>query len=199
MDNDSDMIDSVSGEILLDAPNTVEAYEWMASLVHEHGVASADGVTTENQGRDAFLAGKIGMMMNSTGNYGRSVAALGDDLVVAPMPCNKVCRVPIGGAGIGILSSTEDEVKDAAWKFISYAASAESNAIWFATTGYMPINKHTAEQPLAAEALEDEAGHPGRHQPAGLRQGPPASPGCHLDARHRIRHVAGHGPWASAT
>ncbi|MBY5973762.1 ABC transporter substrate-binding protein [Ferrimonas balearica] len=176
MDNDSDMIDSVSGEILLDAPNTVEAYEWMASLVHEHGVASADGVTTENQGRDAFLAGKVGMMMNSTGNYGRSVAALGDDLVVAPMPCNKVCRVPIGGAGIGILSSAEDEVKDAAWKFISYAASAESNAIWFSTTGYMPINKHTAEQPLAAEALETKPGIRVAIDQLGFAKGRPRPP-----------------------
>ena len=158
MDNDSDLIDSKSGEILIDAENTIEAYEFMASLVHEHQVASPDGVTEENNGRDAFLAGKVGMMINSTGNYGRSKSALGDDLVVMPMPCNKVCAVPIGGAGIGILSTSEKEVQDAAYKFVSYAASPESNAIWFSTTGYMPINKSTPQQPLAAEAL---AGKPG--------------------------------------
>lgn len=158
MANDSDLIDSVSGEILIDAPNTVEAYEWMASLVHEHGVASVDGVTKENNGRDAFLAGKVGMMMNSTGNYRRSKTALGDDLLVLPMPCNKTCAAPIGGAGIGILSTSEDEVKDAAYKFISYAAGADSNAKWFAGTGYMPINKNTKDQPEAAAALEGEPG-----------------------------------------
>ncbi|MCJ7874040.1 ABC transporter substrate-binding protein [Phaeobacter sp. J2-8] len=124
MANDSDLIDSVSGEILIDADNTVEAYEWMASLVHEHGVASVDGVTKENNGRDAFLAGKVGMMMNSTGNYRRSKTALGDDLLVLPMPCNKTCAAPIGGAGIGILSTSDDDVKEAAYKFISYAAGA---------------------------------------------------------------------------
>ncbi len=158
MANDSDLIDSVSGEILIDAPNTVEAYQWMASLVHEHGVASVDGVTKENNGRDAFLAGKVGMMMNSTGNYRRSKTALGDDLLVLPMPCNKACAAPIGGAGIGILSTSEQEVKDAAYKFISFAAGAESNAKWFAGTGYMPINKNTKDQPVAAEALEGEPG-----------------------------------------
>ena len=158
MDNDSDLIDSVSGDILLDAPNTIEAYEFMASLVHEHKVASPDGVTKENNGRDAFLAGKVGMMINSTGNYGRSTSALGDDLAVVPMPCNKVCAVPIGGAGIGILSTSEQEVQDAAYKFISFAASPESNAIWFSETGYMPINKNTAEQPLAIEALAEKPG-----------------------------------------
>lgn len=158
MANDSDLIDSVSGEILIDAPNTIEAYDWMASLVYEHGVASVDGVTKENNGRDAFLAGKVGMMMNSTGNYRRSKTALGEDLLVLPMPCNKTCAAPIGGAGIGILSTSEEEVKDAAYKFISYAAGAESNAKWFAGTGYMPINKNTKDQPLAAAALEGEPG-----------------------------------------
>lgn len=158
MDNDSDLIDSVSGEILLDAPNTIEAYEFMASLIHEHKVASPDGVTKENNGRDAFLAGKVGMMINSTGNYGRSTSALGDDLVVLPMPCNKVCAVPIGGAGIGILSTSDKDVQDAAYKFVSFAASPESNALWFSETGYMPINKYTPEQPLAAAALAEKPG-----------------------------------------
>lgn len=158
MGNDSDLIDSVSGEIMLDAPNTIEAYEFMASLVHEHEVASPDGVTQENNGRDAFLAGRVGMMINSTGNYGRATSALGSDVVVVPMPCNKVCAVPIGGAGIGILSTADSDVQDAAYQFISFAASAESNALWFSETGYMPINQNTAEQPLAIEALAQKPG-----------------------------------------
>lgn len=158
MANGSDLIDSMSGEILLDAPKTIAAYQWMASLVYEHKVASPDGVTEEDNGRDAFLAGKVGMMMNSTGNYVGSKKALGDKLGVLPMPCNPECSVPIGGAGIGILASSPKEVRDAAYKFISFAASPEANAIWFAATGYLPINKHSAEQPVAAEALDKQPG-----------------------------------------
>ncbi|MBO3761402.1 ABC transporter substrate-binding protein [Ciceribacter sp. L1K22] len=158
MANDSDLIDSKSGETLLDKPNTIEAYQWMASLVHEHKVASPDGVTDEDVGRDAFLAGKVGIMMNSTGNYVGAKKALGDNLVVRPMPCNKVCSVPIGGAGIGIMASAPKEVQDAAYKFVSYAASQEANAIWFAGTGYLPINKKSAELPVAVEALATQPG-----------------------------------------
>ena len=75
-------------------------------------------------------------------------------------PClaTRTARPPIGGAGIGILSTSEPEVKDAAYKFISYAAGAESNAKWFAGTGHMPINKHTKDQPVAEEALKGEPG-----------------------------------------
>lgn len=158
MANGSDLIDAMSGEILLDAPKTIEAYEWMASLVHEHKVASADGVTEEDNGRDAFLAGKVGIMMNSTGNYVGSRKALGDKLGVLPMPCNPDCSVPIGGAGIGLLASSPKDVQDAAYKFVSFAASPEANATWFAATGYLPINKKSAALPVAAEALASQPG-----------------------------------------
>ncbi|MCM2474589.1 ABC transporter substrate-binding protein [Rhizobium sp. CG5] len=158
MANDSDLIDAKTNEILLDTPNTIEAYQWMASLVHEHKVASPDGVTDEDNGRDAFLAGKVGIMMNSTGNYGGAKKAIGDNLAVRPMPCNKICSVPIGGAGIGIMASSPKEVQDAAYKFVSYAASSEANAIWFAATGYLPINKKSAALPVAVKALETQPG-----------------------------------------
>lgn len=158
MANDSEMVDPKSGEILLDKPNTIEAYQWMASLVKDSKVASPDGVTEEDNGRDAFLAKKVGIMMNSTGNYVGSKKALGDDLVVRPMPCNKTCSVPIGGAGIGIMSTSEKDVQDAAYKFISYAASPEANATWFAGTGYLPINKKSADLPVAKEALATQPG-----------------------------------------
>ncbi|MDP9836967.1 sn-glycerol 3-phosphate transport system substrate-binding protein [Neorhizobium huautlense] len=158
MANDSEMVDPKTGEILLDKPNTIEAYQWMTSLVKDDKVSSPDGVTDEDNGRDAFLAKKVGIMMNSTGNYVGAKKALGDNLVVRPMPCNKACSVPIGGAGIGIMSTSEKDVQDAAYKFISYAASPEANATWFAGTGYLPINKKSAALPVAKEALATQPG-----------------------------------------
>lgn len=158
MANDSELVDPTSGEILLDKPNTIEAYQWMASLVHENKVASPDGVTDEDNGRDAFMAKKVGIMFNSTGNYGEAKKAIGDNLVVRPMPCNKACSVPIGGAGIGIMATSPKDVQDAAYKFVSYAASPEANAIWFAATGYLPINKKSVELPVAKDALATQPG-----------------------------------------
>jgi sn-glycerol 3-phosphate transport system substrate-binding protein len=158
MANDSELLDPKTSDVLLDTPKTIEAYQWMASLVHDQKVASPDGVTDEDVGRDAFLAGKVGIMLNSTGNYTGSKKALGDKLEVRPMPCNKVCSVPIGGAGIGILSTSPKDVQDAAYKFISYAASPQANAIWFAATGYLPINKKSAALPAAADALTTQPG-----------------------------------------
>ncbi|WP_128253120.1 ABC transporter substrate-binding protein [Falsirhodobacter deserti] len=158
MGNGSDLVDRTTNEVMLDTPKTIDAYKWMASLVKDEHVASEDNVTDEDSGGEQFLAGKVGIIFNSTGNFGGNYRALGDNLRVLPMPCNDGCSVPIGGAGIGILDSADQEVKDAAYKFISFAASPESNALWFATTGYMPINRLTAEEPVAKEAM---AGQPG--------------------------------------
>lgn len=158
MDNDTNLIDPTTNEVLLDSPNTIEAYDWMASLTNKYHVASVDTVTDEGKGPDEFVAGQTGILVWSTASLVKYHKALGDDLKVLPMPCNKVCSVPIGGAGIGIMSSASDEVKDAAYKFMSFAASPQSNAIWFAATGYMPINKLTTEQPEAAAALKNITG-----------------------------------------
>ena len=71
-------------------------------------------------------------------------------------------------------------MKDAAYKFISFAASPESNAIWFSGTGYMPINKHTAEQDLAKEALDKQPRYRYCDQPARLCPWSSASAGGDL-------------------
>lgn len=158
MSNGSELIDPKTNEILLDRPATIEAYQWMASLVSEHKVASPDGVTDEDNGKAAFMAGKVGIEMDSTGSYGDIKKALGENVIVRPMPCNTVCSVPIGGAGIGIMASSPKDVQDAAYKFVSYAASPEANAAWFAATGYLPINKKSAALPVAVKALESQPG-----------------------------------------
>ena len=56
------------------------------------------------------------------------------------------------------MASSPKEVQDAAYTFVSYAASPEANAAWFAATGYLPINKKSAALPVAVKALESQPG-----------------------------------------
>lgn len=158
MSNDSDLIDPVSNDVIVDSPKTIAAYEWMADLVRKYKVASVDGITDENAAKAQFTAGNVAINLDSTGVFGGFKKALGDDLGVAPFPCEAVCRVPIGGAGIGIVSMIDDEKKKAAYDFISYMASPEANAIWFAATGYLPINKKTLDIKVAADAANKDEG-----------------------------------------
>lgn len=156
--NGSDLINTTTGEIIIDSPETIEAYKWMSDFVKELKVTSLDPVTDEKAGKVLFTGGREAMSIESTGTLGGYRKALGDKLGVAPLPCNSEnCAVPIGGAGIGILSAIDAEKKDAIWKFISFMTSPESNAHWFASTGYLPINKKTLDIEEAKQVFNADA------------------------------------------
>ena len=92
MSNDFDLIDPVSNDVIVDSPKTIAAYEWMADLVRKYKVASVDGITDENAAKAQFTAGNVAINLDSTGVFGGFKKALGDDLGVAPFPCEAVCQ-----------------------------------------------------------------------------------------------------------
>lgn len=49
----------------------------------------------------------------------------------------------IGGASLCMFDKGDDAKKTAAWEFIQYAASAETQSTWCQATGYLPINVNT--------------------------------------------------------
>lgn len=175
--NGSDLINTKTGDIIIDSPATIEAYQWMADFVNELKVTSLDPVTDEKAGKALFTSGKEAMTIESTGTLGGYRKALGDKLGVLPLPCNaENCAVPIGGAGIGILSAIEAEKKEAIWKFISFMTSPESNAHWFASTGYLPINKKTLEVEEAKKVFEEDARSKVAIEQLGIARGRPRPP-----------------------
>jgi sn-glycerol 3-phosphate transport system substrate-binding protein len=46
----------------------------------------------------------------------------------------------IGGASVWILNLRPPEEQEAAWKFVKFMSSADSQAYWHINTGYYPIN-----------------------------------------------------------
>ena len=75
-----------------------------------------------------------------------------------------------------------EEQKAAAWEFIQYTASAETQATWSMATGYLPINLGTKEVPAFAEHLANtpalqvalgqfESSNPNVQEPVMMMQG----------------------------
>ncbi len=155
MQNGGDWVDSVTNESRLADPATIEAFQWMGDLYAKHRVASAESITDETMVKQHFSAGRVAIHFDTTGNLGNYTRLLGDDLVVLPMPCTVECRVPIGGAGVGMLANISDEKKAASWTFMQYLAQAEVSASWFQQTGYMPVNKHALDIPSSKALLEE--------------------------------------------
>ncbi|MGF1684647.1 ABC transporter substrate-binding protein [Photobacterium minamisatsumaniensis] len=155
MQNGGDWVDATTNQSGLADEATIEAFQWMGDLYHKHRVASAESVTDEKRVKQHFSSGRVAIHFDTTGNLGDYKRLLGDDLVVLPMPCTVECRVPIGGAGVGMMANISDEKKAASWQFMEYLAQVNTSATWFQHTGYMPVNKHALETESSKKLLDE--------------------------------------------
>ncbi|WP_240796622.1 sugar ABC transporter substrate-binding protein [Streptomyces sp. RFCAC02] len=107
-----------------------------------------------------FTGGEVGMMQHNLGSYPDHVAAFGADAVAGlPMPAREeggphtFVSNPVDG--LGLFRSSDN--KDAAWKFIEFAASAEMNSLWNESAGQIPANTGALDDPWIAEAPPTQA------------------------------------------
>lgn len=147
-------VDPATHEVLIDRPESIEAYAFAASWVGEQGPASREAALDEKVAVQYFLTGQAGLHFDSTGSLGSLKKDARFAMAVGPLPCRKLCAAPIGGAVIGILKGHGEAETRAAWRFLAFLARPEQNATVFARTGYLPILRSTAEQPEARERLE---------------------------------------------
>ncbi|MEX0848256.1 MAG: ABC transporter substrate-binding protein [Ilumatobacteraceae bacterium] len=80
-----------------------------------------------------------------------------EDLGVAPMPGpNASPTVLVGGASLWIPADKGDEKAAAAWDFIQYLVSAETQSAWSSATGYVPMRDDAVDlDPLQATYAAD--------------------------------------------
>ncbi|MFD5058689.1 MULTISPECIES: ABC transporter substrate-binding protein [unclassified Streptomyces] len=110
--------------------------------------------------------GTIGMLSHNLGSYQDHLKALGKEKFAGiPNPIgDSGTRVQVSNPvdGLGLFRSSKN--KTAAWKFIEFAASHESNSKWNESAGAIPANTEAAKDPwisateptaLAAKALTD--------------------------------------------
>ncbi|MBC2901775.1 ABC transporter substrate-binding protein [Streptomyces cupreus] len=111
-------------------------------------------------------SGTIGMLNHNLGSYQDHVKALGvEKFRGIPQPVGsggKRVQVSNPVDGLGLFKSSKN--KDAAWKFIEFAASHEANSKWNESAGAIPSNTEAAKDAwineaeptkLAAAALND--------------------------------------------
>lgn len=119
--------------ILLNEPGAVEAGEAMRNLV-QSGVAAAVADPSQD-----FLTGVSVGTFASTGSLGSLTATAEFPFATAFLPAEKTFGCCTGGSGLALLSTSSDEVQQAAFKYIEYATSTEVTTWWAQTTGYMPV------------------------------------------------------------
>ena len=77
------------------------------------------------------------------------------ELGVGPLPSlpDSTGGVVVGGAALYIMASRPPEEQQAAWEFIKFLASAETQAEWFSGSGYIPTRVSSHDLPPALEVV----------------------------------------------
>lgn len=136
-------------DITFDGPEGIAAAGMYQRFAKEAGMKSY----SENDARQTFPAGTLGIMFESSSLQTRFTEGAGDkfELTVKPLPiaAEDTSRVyfPTGGSAIVML--TDDEAKQqAAWDYMAFVTGPEGQKIIVENTGYAPAN---------AKVIEDEA------------------------------------------
>ncbi|MGW0821199.1 ABC transporter substrate-binding protein [Streptomyces sp. NPDC002845] len=143
-----------SGEkTTLNDPKNVEALEKYAGLF-KRVTPAADLNNDFTKMVAQWDSGTIGMLNHNLGSYQDHVKALGTDKfrgIPQPTgPDGKRVQVSNPVDGLGMFKSSKN--KDAAWKFIEFAASHESNSKWNESAGAIPSNTEAAQDEWIGEA-----------------------------------------------
>lgn len=123
-------------------------------------VKSGNAVTNQALGPDAFDnllgigSGKYGMTIDTSATLGTVYDLIATnpqykalDVAVAPMPALQTSSsggVPIQGAALYISKKSSPQQQAAAWKYITYLDSPQSQETWAVGTGYVPIRMSAA-------------------------------------------------------
>lgn len=131
-------------ESLLNSEAGIQTINWLKELLDSKAALNLGRKTDDT--KKAFLAGQIGMTLDSTGSLRGIVDGAKGKFEVGtaflPKPADATDGgVIVGGASLWVLNNKSDEEQQAAWEFIKYLAQPETQAKWHINTGYFPINK----------------------------------------------------------
>lgn len=129
----------------LTSDKAVAANQWLIDLYQKDKVippsAPNDGF---QEITGAFKSGKTAMTIHHIGSSKSMVDALGDKVSAVPVPeCGGGRWTSYGDESLAVFSASE--VKDAAWKWISFLAEGENNVEFNKATGQMTVTKSGSE------------------------------------------------------
>jgi sn-glycerol 3-phosphate transport system substrate-binding protein len=155
--------DGRATEVAFDGEEGLTIFTWWKDMVDDGLMLN---VGRNPGGADHLLAlgAEQAEMTIATASALRSVVDIlagGDfpeiELGVAPMPglAGGTGGVVVGGAALYIMAGRPAEEQQAAWEYIKFLSSAETQAEWFSGSGYVPIRESSHDLGPALEVVEE--------------------------------------------
>lgn len=119
----------------------------------------AGALANENASADAFIAGDVVIAPNSSSNVNRFLEAIDGKFEIGVTSYLRVndsadYGATVAGSCLVMFDSADELRKQAAWYFMQYLTSAETQADFAANTGYIPSNKGALEDPAYVAVTE---------------------------------------------
>jgi multiple sugar transport system substrate-binding protein len=145
------MLNEAETEVAFNGPEGLAALRLFDRMVKDGQMANLTGASgTATQDLQAFAAGKLGMMFRTTAQVRSISNSVGQNFelrtTVMPVIDAQRGRLPTGGAG-AMITTRDSAKRDAAWKFVKFATSAEGTTIMVKNTGYVPCNQLAIDDP----------------------------------------------------
>jgi multiple sugar transport system substrate-binding protein len=123
--NGGDYVDAEFKKSLLSKPETIEAVQWYADLIHKQKVAAiVDDPGNTQWGSEQFYSGRAAMWTTGPWNFVNARAKVKDVWDVALLPRGKSGSIStVAGSGFGIATTTK--FKNEAWQVLKYITSTE--------------------------------------------------------------------------
>jgi sn-glycerol 3-phosphate transport system substrate-binding protein len=160
--------DAPATEVFIDSPVGVELLTFVQDMIND-GLAVSVGDNAS--GTDVFLklidpAEDGAMTIGTSAALGGVIAAIGGglapglttaDVGIGPMPGpSDTPAVQVGGASLWITADKDPVETSAAWDYVTFLVSAQSQSEWAATTGYVPIRTDALDLDPVATAYADD-------------------------------------------
>lgn len=129
-----------AGKSTVATPKNAELVDRMSKLF-KHATPAADVNNGYPQMVAEFTSGSVAMMHHNLGSYADVAKAFGDKAAAVPLPSvdgskSTVVTNPVDGFAV----FKGSKHKDAAWKFVEFLVSKDSNSYWNQKVGQIPAN-----------------------------------------------------------
>ncbi|MCT3056572.1 ABC transporter substrate-binding protein [Leuconostoc citreum] len=144
-------------KININTPAARRLMTFMKQAIQDKSFVSyGSGDIAEANQQTAFLAGKLGMFMQSSASTGDLQANAKFKLGVTYVPhADDIARngLTLGGASLWVNKHQTTATKEGVTDFLKFMSSAQSQAQWQLATGYLAVNKNAKALPQVTSAI----------------------------------------------
>ena len=131
-------------------------FEWVKRMVDDKTFANY-GTNGENMVA-GFIAGDVSMFLQSSASARDVIDNAPFEVGIAFLPHPEAKErqgVVIGGASLWMIDGKPEAEQNAAWEFMKYLQTPETQAKWHVGTGYFAINPAAYEEQLVKDAYKE--------------------------------------------